>query len=201
VGWARCTSRRIPRSAAKWRSSSSRRVRPQTSRHAQGEIALAEGRFDEALRLLEAASLSDRDEDLIESVAAANAAAGHLDVAAKRYEELLAAPRFGNESQELWFRSHATLGGVYERLGRMDEARRTYEALVKIWKDGDADGRAEGRPGEAREAGSVNHRLPRISTNHGFHGFLGIYAARTLGRDAGARLEERRHADLRSARI
>jgi mannose/cellobiose epimerase-like protein (N-acyl-D-glucosamine 2-epimerase family) len=48
---------------------------------AQGEVALAEGRFDEALRLVEAASLSDRDEDPIESVAAANVAAGHLDMA------------------------------------------------------------------------------------------------------------------------
>ncbi|HEX2344838.1 MAG TPA: protein kinase [Vicinamibacterales bacterium] len=106
---------------------------------AQGEVALAEGRFDEALRLVEAASLSDRDEDLIESVAAANVAAGHLDVAAKRYEELLATPRFGHESQELWFRSHVTVGEIYERLGRADEARRKYEALVKIWKDGDSD--------------------------------------------------------------
>jgi tetratricopeptide (TPR) repeat protein len=106
---------------------------------AQGEVALAEGRFDEALRLVEAASLSDRDEDLIESVAAANVAAGHLDVAAKRYEELLATPRFGNESHELWFRSLVTVGEIYERLGRADEARRKYEALVKIWKDGDSD--------------------------------------------------------------
>jgi tetratricopeptide (TPR) repeat protein len=106
---------------------------------AQGEVALAEGRLDDAIRLLEAASLSDDDEDLIESVAAAHAAAGHLDVAAKRYEELLARPRFGNESQELWFRSHVTLGDIYERLGRPDEARRKHEALVKMWKDGDQD--------------------------------------------------------------
>jgi tetratricopeptide (TPR) repeat protein/predicted Ser/Thr protein kinase len=106
---------------------------------AQGEVALAEGRLDDAIRLLEAASLSDDDEDLIESVAAAHAAAGHLDVAAKRYEELLARPRFGNESQELWFRSHVTLGDIYERLGRSDEARRKHEALVKMWKDGDQD--------------------------------------------------------------
>jgi tetratricopeptide (TPR) repeat protein len=106
---------------------------------AQGEVALAERRFDEAIRLLEAASLSDTDEDLVESVAAAQAAAGHLEVAAKRYEEFLAVPRFGSETQELWFRSHAALGEIYERLGRPDDARRTYEALVKIWKDGDSD--------------------------------------------------------------
>jgi tetratricopeptide (TPR) repeat protein/predicted Ser/Thr protein kinase len=106
---------------------------------AQGEVALAEGRFEEALRLLEAASLSNRDEDLVESVAAAQAASGHLDVAAKRYDELLSAPRFGNEIQELWFRSHVTAGEIDERLGRTDEARKKYEALVKIWKDGDPD--------------------------------------------------------------
>jgi tetratricopeptide (TPR) repeat protein len=106
---------------------------------AQGEVALAERRFDEAIRLLEAASLSDTDEDLVESVAAAQAAAGHLDAAAKRYEAFLAAPRFGSESQELWFRSHAALGEIYERLGRPDDARRTYEALVTIWKDGNQD--------------------------------------------------------------
>jgi hypothetical protein len=32
-----------------------------------------------------------------------------------------------------------TVGEIYERLGRADEARRKYEALVKIWKDGDSD--------------------------------------------------------------
>lgn len=35
--------------------------------------------------------------------------------------------------------SHVTAGEIYERLGRADEARRKYEALVKIWKDGDPD--------------------------------------------------------------
>ena len=105
----------------------------------QGEVALAERRVDEAIRLLEAANLADDDPDRLESVAAAHAAAGQLDVAAKRYEELLARPRFGNESQDYWFGSHVTLGDIYERLGRPDDARRKYEALLKLWKDGDPD--------------------------------------------------------------
>ena len=31
------------------------------------------------------------------------------------------------------------LGELYERLGRPDQARKSYERLLATWKDGDAD--------------------------------------------------------------
>lgn len=106
---------------------------------AAGECALAEGNPAEAVRLLEAALLAQPAADTIESLAAAHAAAGNLEAAAKRYEEFIANRPLGVEAQEYWFRAHATLGAIYERLGRGDAARRTYDALASYWTGGDDD--------------------------------------------------------------
>jgi len=106
----------------------------------RGEIALAERRPDEAEKLFDAARLVEsRNADMLESRAAAAVAGGHLEDAAKRYDELIARRSLGNEGQEQWLRAHVQLGAVYERLGRADAARQTYDRLVAMWKDGDAD--------------------------------------------------------------
>jgi serine/threonine protein kinase/tetratricopeptide (TPR) repeat protein len=108
-------------------------------KQAMGDVAVAEGRFDEAIQLLEAANLAQSEPDRLESLAAAYAAAGNLDRAAARYAELIARQPFGYESQEDWMRAHVTLGQIYERLNRPDEARKLYEHLLALWKNGDAD--------------------------------------------------------------
>ena len=106
----------------------------------RGEIALAEHNTDEAVKLFESARLIEpRVADILESLAVALVAAGRLEDAAGRYEELLSMRPLGGEGQETWVRAHVKIGEVYERLGRADAARASYERLVALWKDGDAD--------------------------------------------------------------
>ena len=106
----------------------------------RGEIELAEGRPGEAARLFEAAyALEGRDADTLESLAAASVAGERLEEAVKRYEELIASRPINNEGQQHWLRAHVRLGELHERLGRPDEARKSYERLLATWKDGDAD--------------------------------------------------------------
>jgi tetratricopeptide (TPR) repeat protein len=107
---------------------------------ARGELALAEGRSAEAVGRFEAARVVDaRDTSALESLAVALVASGRLADAAKRYEELIALRPLGVEAQEDWVRAHVRLGEVYERLGKPDSARASYEQLIALWKDGDAD--------------------------------------------------------------
>jgi tetratricopeptide (TPR) repeat protein len=106
---------------------------------ALGECALAEGEVDEAVRLLEAANVAQPEPDGLESLAGAYAAAGRLAEAATKYEAAIATEPFGNEAQEDWFRAHIALGDIYERLNRPGEARKMYERLLALWKDGDAN--------------------------------------------------------------
>ncbi|HUE89956.1 MAG TPA: tetratricopeptide repeat protein, partial [Vicinamibacterales bacterium] len=106
---------------------------------ARGEIALAERRAADAVKLFQAASLAQFDADILESLAAAHAAAGQLEAAAEVYEQVLARPQLGYEGQEYWVRAHVTLGEIYERLGRHDESQRLYTSLVELWNEADDD--------------------------------------------------------------
>jgi tetratricopeptide (TPR) repeat protein/predicted Ser/Thr protein kinase len=106
----------------------------------RGEIELADGRPGDAAKRFEAAyALEARDPDTLESLATAAVAGGRLEEAVKRYEDLIAKRPIGNEGQQHWVRSHVRLGELYERLGRPDAARASYERLLAIWKDADAD--------------------------------------------------------------
>jgi Flp pilus assembly protein TadD len=44
-----------------------------------------------------------------------------------------------NEAQEDWFEAHVALGAVYERTGRSQDAKRLYERVAELWRDGDPD--------------------------------------------------------------
>jgi tetratricopeptide (TPR) repeat protein/predicted Ser/Thr protein kinase len=107
----------------------------------EGEIALAEQRSADAVRLLEGALAAWRRNraEALEAAARAHAAAGDFEKAAKRYEELLAAAPLGGEDQDAWLRAHLELGRIYDRLGRSDAARRSYGRLADLWKAGDPD--------------------------------------------------------------
>ena len=66
-------------------------------------------------------------------------AAGQLEEAAKRYQDVLAHDDIGNESQEQRLTAHVRLAGIYARLGRPDQARALSDALLARWKDADDD--------------------------------------------------------------
>ena len=106
---------------------------------AQAEIELASGRAARAVELLEPI----RDvlkQEMVESLAAAYASAGRLPAAIGLYEEFMRRRLLlGTELQQIWLQSHASLGALYERVARLDDARRVYSALVERWKDGDSD--------------------------------------------------------------
>jgi tetratricopeptide (TPR) repeat protein/predicted Ser/Thr protein kinase len=105
----------------------------------RGEIELAEGRSAKALDLLEAAFVVHTRVDTLESLASALVAAGRLEDAARRYEEIIARGEIGTEDQEHWFAAHSALADVYRRLGRLDRARELYTALLSAWAEADED--------------------------------------------------------------
>ena len=106
---------------------------------AQAEIELASGRAARAVELLEP-TRDVLEQEMVESLAAAYASAGRLPAAISLHEEFLRKPLLlGTELQQIWLQSHASLGALYERVARLDDARRLYSALVEQWKDGDSD--------------------------------------------------------------
>jgi tetratricopeptide (TPR) repeat protein len=105
---------------------------------AQAEIELARGRTARAIELLE--PLRDVLKlEIVESLAAAYAAAGRSQDAIGRYEDLIHVRPPATELQQVWLDSHLALGGLYERTGRADAAQRLYATLVDRWKDADPD--------------------------------------------------------------
>lgn len=104
----------------------------------KGEIARAEGRYAEAIPLLDAVA-SGRGNDALYGLASAYQAAGRFEQAAQTYQRLLDRAPLGLEAQEDWLTAHVGLGEVFERLNRPDDARRQYDALLERWKSGDQD--------------------------------------------------------------
>ena len=104
----------------------------------QGEIARAERRYPEAITLLETVA-AERGNDALYGLASSLQSAGRLDAAVTAYQRLLYRKPLGVEAQEDWFAAHVGLGEVLERLDRPDDARRQYEELLAVWKDGDRD--------------------------------------------------------------
>ena len=106
---------------------------------ARGELALAEGKAADAVGILEGARVGAPDLQIVDALAAAQAAAGNLTAAATGYQEVIAGRGLGFEAQEYWLQAHLRLGEVYERLGRPADAREQYARLLALWKEGDAD--------------------------------------------------------------
>jgi tetratricopeptide (TPR) repeat protein len=104
----------------------------------KGEIARADGKFAEAITLLQAVG-NGRGHDAIYSLASALQGAGRLEGAAREYQRLLDRRPLGHEAQEDWLAAHVRLGEIFERLNRPADARQQYEKLLTLWKDGDQD--------------------------------------------------------------
>lgn len=105
----------------------------------RGEVALANGDPEGALPHLQTAYAIRENGYHLESLAYGLFKVGDLDLARDRYLSLLKEPELGWEVQEFWILAHSHLGQVYQALGDAPDARRHYEALLEIWKDGDAD--------------------------------------------------------------
>jgi tetratricopeptide (TPR) repeat protein len=104
----------------------------------KGEIARADGKFTEAITLLQAVG-NGRGHYAIYSLASALQGVGRLEGASREYQRLLDRRPLGDEAQEDWLAAHVRLGEIFERLNRPAAARQQYEKLLTLWKDGDQD--------------------------------------------------------------
>lgn len=110
-----------------------------TLAEARGEVALAGGRTEEAVRQLETAYGTFRSRDRLESLALAYQAAGRLEDARQAYQEFLAVPEMGHEPQFRWLHAHLRMARVLEALGEPGEAASVYARLVERLEGGDPE--------------------------------------------------------------
>ena len=106
-----------------------------------GEIALARGHADSAMRSFQAAQVIDSSAFVMESLAHGLAAAGQLAESARRYEALASAPRdwFGWEAEQDGLDAPLSAATLYERLGDASRARAAYERQLAQWSAPDSD--------------------------------------------------------------
>jgi tetratricopeptide (TPR) repeat protein len=106
---------------------------------AEGEIALGQGRTAEALELLKQAVVVQPWILTQTSLARAMLRAGQQEEALAAYEAIIARGPEPWEGQAEWAVSHLALARLYERAGRLDDARRTCEHLQDAWKNADTN--------------------------------------------------------------
>jgi tetratricopeptide (TPR) repeat protein len=107
--------------------------------HLRGELALAQGRTEEALRHLQTAYALTESSYALASLAYAHYVAGDLETAEEEYLTLIFRLDIGWEAQEPWAQAHYRLGNIYQQLGDTGNALKYYRALQEIWRDGDDD--------------------------------------------------------------
>jgi DNA-binding SARP family transcriptional activator/Flp pilus assembly protein TadD len=106
-----------------------------------GEVALARGLADSAVRALRLSVAADSTPYTVESLARALAARGDLASAARAYESIAAKPAdgFGFEAEQFSLTAWRDAGAVYEKLGDTVRARAAYEHQIELWPRGDGD--------------------------------------------------------------
>lgn len=107
----------------------------------RGEIALAEGRFGEAVTFLELADqLHNSKSGVIkEALGRAYHADGQLEESVTAFKETIQLMQLGIEAQEPWVLSHYRLGLVLEEMGKKEEAQTYYKKFLELWGSGDDD--------------------------------------------------------------
>jgi eukaryotic-like serine/threonine-protein kinase len=100
--------------------------------------ALAEKKPKEAIELLEPVIFDAAHSEQVEVWSMARLQAGDLEEAAKGLAFMNSRESRANLSTTKPF-AYATLAHVQMRLGRKDEAKKTYEQFFELWKDADPD--------------------------------------------------------------
>jgi tetratricopeptide (TPR) repeat protein len=106
-----------------------------------GELALARGRADSAVRLLRLAFVTDSTAFVRESLANAIAHSGDLTGAAHLYDSLMSGPDrwYGWEAEQYALSAPFQAGSLYERAGDVTRAKTAYEQIMTRWAHGDTD--------------------------------------------------------------
>ena len=129
---------------------------------ARGELALAEGRFQDAIAdFRQVESWGQCRLCGVEALGRAYAMAGQTDSAIAVYERYLGTPwlqRFTLDASEL-ATVYRQLGALYERQGEVEKAKRSYQRFVELWKDCD--------PALRPEVARVRRRLSELATKGG----------------------------------
>jgi eukaryotic-like serine/threonine-protein kinase len=107
----------------------------------QGEIALAGGKQQEAIELLNQADKENSTGYSLEAIAHAYQQAGDLDKAIPAYESMFRSVdrSLGWEPQQRWLEARYTLAQDYSARGDNQKARDTLGVLLNLWKDADPD--------------------------------------------------------------
>ncbi|HEX9729166.1 MAG TPA: protein kinase [Gemmatimonadales bacterium] len=124
-----------------------------------GEIALARGETEDAVRLMELAHARRDDSYFRESLARAYRTAGETDRALETYRAMTEHPTFGTEGQEPAILAYYALGQLYESRGDFVEAVRSYERFVEQWRDAD--------PRVSAAVDAVRVRIATLRRTHG----------------------------------
>jgi eukaryotic-like serine/threonine-protein kinase len=107
----------------------------------EGEIALANGKHQEAFELLTRADAENQTGFSLEAVAHAYQQSGDLNKALTAYEAMFsfADRSLGWEPQQRWLEARNTLAMDYSSRGDKQKARETLATLLNLWKDADPD--------------------------------------------------------------
>jgi len=107
----------------------------------EGEIALAQGKKADALKLFNLAQNEKSNAQTLEALARAYAAAGDSDQAVAWYEKLLALPEqpLGYEPQQDWLAAYYRLGIAYLSRGDKTKAAVVLGKFLSLWKEADPD--------------------------------------------------------------
>jgi len=112
----------------------------QIRRTALGDIAVAEKRYDDAVREYRAGDLGTCIACALPSIARAFDLAGKPDSAIAYYAAYFDTParNLGNDAANL-ATSHERLGQLYEAKGQADKAAEHYRAFIDLWKSADPE--------------------------------------------------------------